>query len=838
MSENIQVVVRCRARNDNEVLARSPSIVELPDPVSSLQSPYISVNLSPENHGSNSVLSQRSNPSKSQKRFKVDTVYGPGASQSLLFDNVALPLFNDFLLGSNVTILAYGQTGLGKTHTMSGDLSGDGAGIIPRVLSRLFSLKSSDFMVKLSCVELYKEELRDLIDDDLGILPIRAKLRLVPDQSKDATAPKIQNLCELPIDNTEMALKIVEKCLGKRRMAATKLNDQSSRSHTILSITLYREIPSSGVNSQFRVSRMNLVDLAGSEDIHKSGAVNERAREAGSINQSLLSLGKVINCLSEGKDPKHIPYRESKLTRLLQGLLGGKTKTALIATISPAQINASETLSTLNYASKAKNIKNLPQSINDSDAMLKKVLVSDLSSQIARLTRDLMASKDKDESVKISQQNYLEYTSNVTNLQSHLQEKATHLQSLKTALDLKNSEIDLLQSKVSSAENKLSDIMINLSNRDNEMTRLNEQFVRLQERYLQQNQKLGEIMENNISSVNETLKQAILSVSGDRTRISNSLEASKRRIIDDLISSQGKLAKGIEELQKLLDVRELMDSVFELDLTTDSFKQVIADFDTRKETLAFNTAEQNLRIQVEQALNSEAHKEIVEELVHHSHREAGLSKQRLLAELSNTVETMFNVHQGKFEQALHQVAKNVLNSAENSVVEKLDLFQDENKKRVENLEQKTINLKHKFSDLNEKFMSSKSAAKDQLLAAVETQLSRGVTELTGTALQETDGAEKGILLSFEILSKQVSQSGQSFQRNITAATTDLSRFAQKLSSLDSGTPSPHKKAMLAARLINTLGSPNPKKRKQSPLRMDEKLQQTRIPQLSPVNKRK
>ncbi|RKP29341.1 kinesin-domain-containing protein, partial [Metschnikowia bicuspidata] len=389
MSDNIQVVVRCRARNQKEVDARSPSIVVLPDPVFSRDSPYISVNVCPDSNSSNAISGLHAGLHKSQKRFTVDQVYGPGADQALLFEKVAFPLFQDFLQGTNVTILAYGQTGSGKTHTMCGDLAGDGAGIIPRILTRLFDSLGPDSMVKMSCIELYKEELRDLADDALGLASVKTKLRLVPDLARDATAPKIQNLCELPVDSAEMALKVVEKCLGKRRVAATKLNDLSSRSHAILSLTLYQELPSTLGNPQVRISRMNLVDLAGSEDVNKSGAVNERAREAGSINQSLLALGKVINCLSEGKDPKHVPYRESKLTRLLQGLLGGNTKTVLIATVSPAQINASETFSTLNYASKAKNIKNLPQLIQDSELVLKRVLLGDLSRHIARLTRDM-----------------------------------------------------------------------------------------------------------------------------------------------------------------------------------------------------------------------------------------------------------------------------------------------------------------------------------------------------------------------------------------------------------------------------------------------------------------
>lgn len=836
MSDNIQVVVRCRARNDKEVLARSPSILELLDSIFSRESPYVNVNVNPEFNNPSSLPGQNPFPQKSQKRFKLDQVYGPGADQALIFDNVAAPLFSDFLQGSNVTILAYGQTGLGKTHTMCGEMVGDGAGIIPRILSRLFSALKSDFMVKMSCVELYKEELKDLIEDDLGLLPVRTKLRLVPDNSREAATSKIQNLCELPIDNAEMALKIVEKCLGKRRVGATKLNDQSSRSHTILSLILYKESSSSGGNSQFRVSRMNLVDLAGSEDINKSGAVNERAREAGFINQSLLALGKVINCLSEGKDPKHVPYRESKLTRLLQGLLGGKTKTALIATVSPAKINALETLSTLNYASKAKNIKNLPQSINDSDAMLKRVLVSDLSSQIARLTRDVMAAKDKEETIKISRQNYIEYTSNVAHLQAHLEEKSTHLLSLEATLESKNLEIEAIQVKISSFEKKLEDSSADLANKDKEIMRLNQKFFKLQEKYLQQNQHLGRIMESNIIGVNETLKNAITHMSSDQSRVSETLENSKRKLIDNLISSQSKLAQGIEELQSLLDIRKYMESIFDQQFNTASFTEEVQSFDVASEKMRLKEALKALRDNLANSLSPQKHKLVVEGLLRQSQEETALAKQRLLTELTNTVETMFGVHQGKFEQALDLVASNVLGNAENLIVGQFDDFESESKDVMASVDKKASALKRTAQDLEDKFSESKNVAKDKIISTVEQQLNRGVTALTGTALLETDGAEKDILLSFEAISRQVNQSGLAFEKEINVASTDLFNFSRTLAALAPGSPSTEKVPMLANKSVNTLNSPKAKKRKFSPIHKNETLLQTRIPQLSPVRK--
>lgn len=833
MSDNIQVVVRCRARNDREVQARSPSIIELPDPVYARDLPYINVNVCPEGSSTNSLSAQYLTVPKPQKRFKVDQVYGPGADQALLFESVAQPLFTDFIQGANVTILAYGQTGLGKTHTMCGDMTGDGAGIIPRVLSRLFTSINSDYSVKMSCLELYNEELRDLMDDDLGLSSTRAKLRLVPDSGRgDTSVPKVQNLCELSLDNAEMALKVVDRCLGKRRVGATKLNDQSSRSHSILSLILYREIPAVAGAPQFRISRMNLVDLAGSEDINKSGAVNERAREAGLINQSLLALGKVINCLSEGKDPKHVPYRESKLTRLLQGLLGGKTKTALIATVSPAKLNASETLSTLNYASKAKNIRNLPQSIQDSETILKKVLVGELASQISRLTRDMLASKDKEESVKISRQNYLEYTSNVAHLQTHLEEKDTRLLTLEAAIESKNSEIENLHIKIAAAEKKITGALTEMASRDQEILQLNERVFQLQEKYLQQNQKVADIMESNITGVNEVLKKTVTTISEDKLRLSKTLEGSKRKLIDDLISSQSKLAQGIEDLHKLLELRSYVEAVFAENMDSAAILLEVSSFAVDHETRNMANNQAKLRHSVAQTLLADVHQPLVQLLVRQSHEEAALAKQRLIAELTCTVDTIFGFHQGKFEQALTLVATNVLGNAEKLVVERFDGFEQKNMEMLQNIDTKTGGLKRRVKSLSEEFAARKSVACDQIISSVEQLLNQGVTFLTGTALLETDGAEKGILMSFERISRQLSQSGLVLEKNISAVSQDLSKFVGCVSSLS---PSSPEKTLLVPRLVNTLCSPKTKKRKFSPVRRE--MTQTRIPQLSPVYKR-
>ncbi|KAK6464378.1 P-loop containing nucleoside triphosphate hydrolase protein [Scheffersomyces coipomensis] len=459
-SSNIQVVVRCRGRNEKEVAAKSPIVIDLPNDRYSIIDPYITINPSNSPHNtsisnSSSLLDEFNN----YKTFKVDQIYGPQADQDLVFEKVVSPLFNDFLMGYNVTVLAYGQTGTGKTYTMCGNPEelnqnyneefedgglefNDNVGIIPRVLVELFKKlnrnkdfedNDDDFLVKCSFLELYNEDLRDLLDDDSedNLKNLKRKLRIYEVNNESGNTNKksimIQNLNEEYINNFNQGFKILKRGLKKRKTASTKLNNFSSRSHTIFTINLFKK---SKVNGElFKISKMNLVDLAGSENINKSGAINQRAKEAGSINQSLLTLGRVINILSEfggnsntnNNNLNHIPYRESKLTRLLQDSIGGSTKTTLIATISPAKINLEETLSTLDYACKAKNIKNLPINGQDSDLIMKKILVKNLSNELIRVNLDLQSTRSKN-GIFLNEENYHELIENSNNLSANIKE--------------------------------------------------------------------------------------------------------------------------------------------------------------------------------------------------------------------------------------------------------------------------------------------------------------------------------------------------------------------------------------------------------------------------------
>ncbi|KAL8894028.1 MAG: hypothetical protein Q9192_004694, partial [Flavoplaca navasiana] len=388
---NIHVVVRCRGRNEREVRENSGVVVST-DGV----------------QGKNVELSMGAS-ALSNKTYHFDKVFSPAADQSMVFEDVVTPLLDEMLQGYNCTIFAYGQTGTGKTYTMSGDMSetlgilSDAAGVIPRVLHSLFTKLEADeaeSSVKCSFIELYNEELRDLVAVD-----DTTKLKIYDDaQKKGHGATLVQGMEESYIKSAGAGIKLLQDGSHKRQVAATKCNDLSSRSHTVFTITVYIKRTAENGEDYISAGKLNLVDLAGSENIQRSGAENKRATEAGLINKSLLTLGRVINALVERGS--HIPYRESKLTRLLQDSLGGRTKTCIIATVSPAKSNLEETISTLDYAFRAKNIRNKPQ-VNQT--ISKKTLLREFTAEIEKLKGELMATRHRN-GVYLTAEGYDELT--------------------------------------------------------------------------------------------------------------------------------------------------------------------------------------------------------------------------------------------------------------------------------------------------------------------------------------------------------------------------------------------------------------------------------------------
>ena len=324
----------------------------------------------------------------SDHKFTYDHVYHPGTecdgpTEKRLFEQCVEPLVNGLLSGYNATVLAYGQTGSGKTHTMGTAYEPGGAteGLIPRVMNALFSniaALSDDVTVnlKVSFIEIHKEDIRDLLGNNNQNVSIR-------DAPGATGGVVLVGVKELPVNTLEKMAGALASGSQSRATAATGMNHRSSRSHAIFTIHVERK----GADpADVTRAKIHLVDLAGSERAKRTKAEGQRLKEGIQINKGLLALGNVISALGDDKRRMaggHVPYRDSKLTRLLQDSLGGNSRTVMVACISPADANLDETLNTLKYANRARNIMNKPTVTFDENA----------SQQVAKLRRMLATAR-------------------------------------------------------------------------------------------------------------------------------------------------------------------------------------------------------------------------------------------------------------------------------------------------------------------------------------------------------------------------------------------------------------------------------------------------------------
>ncbi|KAF7188487.1 Kinesin heavy chain [Pseudocercospora fuligena] len=345
-ANTIKVVARFRPQNKVEAAAGSEPIVEF-----------------------TSEDTCNINSKEASGSFTFDRVFPTNTQQHDVFDYSIRSTVDDVLAGYNGTVFAYGQTGSGKTYTMMGaDINDEGTkGIIPRIVEQIFTTimrsdQNIEFMVKVSYMEIYMEKIRDLL------IPQNDNLAVHEDKQRGVY---VKGLGEFYVGSAGEVYTILERGGQARAVASTNMNQESSRSHSIFVIEVTQKNVETG---SARSGRLFLVDLAGSEKVGKTGASGQTLEEAKKINKSLSALGMVINALSDGKS-NHIPYRDSKLTRILQESLGGNSRTTLIINCSPMSYNDAETLSTLRFGERAKTIKQKAK-INEelSPAQLKQLL--------------------------------------------------------------------------------------------------------------------------------------------------------------------------------------------------------------------------------------------------------------------------------------------------------------------------------------------------------------------------------------------------------------------------------------------------------------------------------
>ncbi|XP_039042768.1 kinesin-like protein KIN-5C [Hibiscus syriacus] len=464
---NVQVLLRCRPFSEEELRNHAPEVLKCNE------------------YQREVAVSQNIAGKQFDRVFTFDKVFGPSALQKDLYKQAVVPIVNEVLEGFNCTIFAYGQTGTGKTYTMEGECkraktgpTGElpaGAGVIPRAVQQIFDTlecQNAEYSVKVTFLELYNEEITDLLaPEEISKVALEEKQKKqLPLMEDGKGGVLVRGLEEEIVTSAGEIFSLLERGSAKRRTAETLLNKQSSRSHSLFTITIHIKEATPEGEELIKCGKLNLVDLAGSENISRSGARDGRAREAGEINKSLLTLGRVITALVEHLG--HVPYRDSKLTRLLRDSLGGRTKTCIIATVSPAVHCLEETLSTLDYAHRAKNIKNKPE-VNQK--MMKSTLIKDLYGEIERLKSEVYATREKN-GVYIPKERYYQEESEKKAMAEQIEQMGvlleTHQKQLQELQDKYVAEVRQcsdLSGKLEITENNLNETVKLLANSEEEL---------------------------------------------------------------------------------------------------------------------------------------------------------------------------------------------------------------------------------------------------------------------------------------------------------------------------------------------------------------------------------
>ncbi|XP_063957328.1 kinesin-like protein KIF27 [Lytechinus pictus] len=535
------------------------------------------------------------------RAFTFDHVMSSKTSQELIYQTCVDNLISSFFEGYNATVFAYGQTGSGKTFTIGGadviNIPENEQGIIPRAVGHIFdnirNNHNRDFTIHVSYIEVYKEDLRDLLDMETSSKDMHIR-------EDDQGNTVILGASEVPCSCLDDVLRCLEIGSAHRHTGATNMNEHSSRSHSIFTILMdqrWRASANSPSSSpvisprgedelsddddshdyHFMSAKFHFVDLAGSERAHRTGNAGERFKESVYINSGLLSLGNVISALSDPKrKATHIPYRDSKITRLLKDSLGGNAKTCMITCISPSAVNFDETLNSLKYANRARNIKNKPIVNKDKQA-----------TRIAEMQTEIQALRDELQRHRLSTANTESGldTVRVQDLEEQIARYRNELSHFRVCTDEASKifsgfqDSDRLTKAQQTAVNNWMDLANEMKDALRSATPLDPaQFgpVEGQEKIWELESKLKQALADLASDEqifadkrreNEDLLARLQDMESERDRCSNELE----RALDNVHRLEGALIEQqtkITELQSQLGHESVGGGVFELPLAT------------------------------------------------------------------------------------------------------------------------------------------------------------------------------------------------------------------------------------------------------------------------------
>ena len=491
---------------------------------------------------SGEISSKKNNQIKEQQFF-FDHVFGKNTSQQEIYTKTTKSLLDGIIEGFNATVFAYGATGSGKTYTMLG--SQTEIGIMPRSVSDLFKIlqnyKSKEFKIQISYIEIYNEEIRDLLGN-------REELKLHEDPVKGVI---IQGVKEISVDNIDNFYDLLYKGNQKRTVGKTNANEASSRSHALLKINIENKDKEGPNSSNVICGRFILVDLAGSEKnnptINNNNNLNknaQRQQEGAKINQSLLNLGICINALASKS--KFIPWRNSKLTHILKDCIGGNSKIVMISTISPSLFCVDETLNTLNYSNRAKNITTIIKknviNVVDRDSQVSKYreIISNLTAELEEKRNQLAV---------ITNNKYLLNQKNMNNNNNNVQESGPNFKVDKLTKEITshfNEELRV-KNEILEMQKNIGNLINNLKEKEFNLYKLLNKQQQNKNNAIQSKRGLNNINSN--LNMNNYLKEKDLRANitkiNDQIQNQKSLLTNKESKYNELVSKRTNLENAI-----------------------------------------------------------------------------------------------------------------------------------------------------------------------------------------------------------------------------------------------------------------------------------------------------
>lgn len=581
---NVKVAVRVRPMSSQEAQLGARSVVDVAEGMT------VAIRAAADDSGA-SVASSEASDSSGKRQFTFDFAYDVDSSQAQVYADIAKPLVDQALQGYNGTIFAYGQTGSGKTHTMMG--SGDDHGVIPLMNADLFARVGGSeeqevkYLVTVSFLEIYNEVIKDLLNPSDKLLKIREH----PDMGI-----YVEQLAELVVKDPADVTRLIEQGNKVRQVAATQMNERSSRSHSCFTIKIASKLTQiiAGVQKETCMNaKINLVDLAGSERASKTGATGDRLKEGAAINKSLSALGNVINMLasdkmkrgatSGGKSAAHVPYRDSKLTRLLQESLGGNSLTVMVAAISPADYNYDESVSTLMYANRAKSIKNATKKNED----INEKIIRELREEIEKLRQMVRPSSSSSSSTMSptssgvgNPEAMLQMEETIANLERAKQQSWEEKQRLTEMYEQERQNALTNEKKIlgfmQTVKQEKIDIVKKIKGLQQTKLQLSKQMRMRKQSYAQNKVKLQQGVEafqqqqstqsaqekERLMDEIESVKSLVISDRDELTRLKDELKACEDRLVEEeaemaaksaLLEEDDKLRKAIQD-----DEREKM----------------------------------------------------------------------------------------------------------------------------------------------------------------------------------------------------------------------------------------------------------------------------------------